>query len=187
MRGFHYYSKIWSPKEGEILNCYHERDNAFDIFVIKTESKKGSNFGHLLREVSRVTKFILDRGAKVTATLTSTNFRCSPLAQGGLEIACQVTAKMPATIKNHMILDRLKELVNDHYAEPTDKEILGYFLAIILHDSPVKTQKSSPFKEKKILSNLEIKVPDIREMFRRQAENGQRNEQKDNSRVIVID
>ena len=66
VRGFHY----WSPKEEEILNCYHQRDNAFDVFAIKTESKNGSTVGHLPREVSRITKFILDRSAKVTVTLT---------------------------------------------------------------------------------------------------------------------
>ena len=100
VRDFHYYQKIWSPKEGEVLSCYHERDNAFDVFALKTESKNSSTVGHLPREVSRITKFILDRGAKVTARLTSTNFRRSPMIQGSLEIACEVTVKMPATIKN---------------------------------------------------------------------------------------
>ena len=77
VRAFHYYQKILSPKEGEILNCYQERDSAFDVFAIKTESKNGSTVIHLPREVSRITKFILDRGAKVIATLTSANFRLS--------------------------------------------------------------------------------------------------------------
>ena len=80
--------------------------------------------GRLPREVSQITKFISDRGAKVTAILTSTNFRRSPLVQGGLEIACKVTVKMPAAIKNYMILDRFKELVKGYYTEPTDEEIL---------------------------------------------------------------
>ena len=56
--------------------------------------------GHFAREVSQINKFILDQAAKVIATLTSTNFRSTPLVQG-LEIACKVTVKMPATIKNH--------------------------------------------------------------------------------------
>ena len=67
------------------------------------------------------------------------NFRCSPLVQGGLEIACEVTIKMPAAIKNHMILDRFKELANDYYTEPTDEEILDSFLEISLHDSSART------------------------------------------------
>ena len=87
-----------------------------------------------------------------------------------------------------MILDRFKELINDYYAEPTDEEILGFFLAIISHDSPVRKQEIPPFQRKKEkLSNSEISVPDIREMFRRQAENDQRNERKNNNKVIVID
>ena len=121
VRGFHYYQRIWSPKKGEKLNCYHERNNAFDIFAIKTESENGSTVGHLPREISRITKFILDRGAKITAILSSTNYRRSPLVQGGLEIACEITVKMPATIKSHMILDRYKELINDYYIEPKDE------------------------------------------------------------------
>ena len=49
-------------------------------------------------------------------------------------------------------------------------------------------KKSPPFqRKKKKLSNSEINVPGIREMFRREAENGQRNERKDNNKVIVID
>ena len=149
VRGFHYYQKIWLPKEEEILNCYHERDNAFDVFAIKTGSKNGSAVGYLPRQVSRITKFILDRGAKVTATLTSTNFCRSPLVHGALEIACEVTVKISAAIKNQMISDRFKELVNDYYTEPTDEEILGSFLAIISHNSPVRIQETPPFQRRK--------------------------------------
>ena len=46
--------------------------------------------GHLPREISRATKFLLDRGANVTARLSSTHYRRSPLFQGGLEIPCTV-------------------------------------------------------------------------------------------------
>ena len=105
--------------------------------------------GRLPREVSQITKFILDRGAKVTTTLTSTNFRRSPLVQGGLDIACKVTVKMPATIKNHMILDRFKELVKDCYTEPTDEEILVLswqsFCMILQHEH----KNLRHFKEKR--------------------------------------
>ena len=52
-------------------------------------------------------------------------------------------------MKNHIIVDRFKELVNDYYMEPTDEEILGSFLAIILHDSSVRIQKTPPFQRKK--------------------------------------
>ena len=86
-----------------------------------------------------------------------------------------------------MILDQFKELVNDYYTEPTDEKILGSFLAIISDDSPALTQETPSFqRKKKKLSSLEIKVSYIREMFRCQAENSQRNERKDNNKVIVI-
>ena len=70
----------------------------------------------------------------------------------------------------------IKELINDYYTEHTDEEILGFFQAIISHNSSVRTPKTPPFQRKKKQSNPDIKVPDINESFRRQAENGQRNE-----------
>ena len=91
-------------------------------------------------------------------------------------------------MKKHVILDRFEELVNDYYTEPTNEEIFSSVLEIISYDSPVRTQETPPFqRKKKKRSNPEINVPDNREMFRRQAENGERNERKDNNKVIVID
>ena len=91
-------------------------------------------------------------------------------------------------MKKHVILDRFEELVNDYYTEPTNEEIFSSVLEIISYDSPVRTQETPPFqRKKKKQSNPEINVPDNREMFRRQAENGERNERKDNNKVIVID
>ena len=51
--------------------------------------------------------------------------------QGGLEIACEVVARMPATIKNHMIMDRYLEMVHEFYAEPENEVVLGSFLKSI--------------------------------------------------------
>ena len=148
IRSFHYYQRIWSPKENEELNCLHEQGNAFDIFAIKTFCQNGKIVGHLPREISRITKFILDRGARVNAVLTSNHYRRSPLVQGGLEIPCEVTIRMPATIKNHMVVDRFKELLNEFYTEPQEEEILGSFLAISPHDDIDKQPRTVPEKEK---------------------------------------
>ena len=97
--------------------------------------------GHLPRELSQIAKFILNRGVKVIATLTSTNFCRSHLVQGGLEIACKVTVKIPAAIKkphDFGSIQRIgKRLLHGTYSWGN----LGSFLAIILHDSPVQTQK----------------------------------------------
>ena len=50
--------------------------------------------GCLPLEISRFTKFLLDRGVTITATLSTTHYRRSSLVQGGLEIPCVVNAKL---------------------------------------------------------------------------------------------
>ena len=100
VRGFHYYQKFWVPEENEKLDCSHERGNFYDRFAIKTTSEIGTTVGHLPKELSHVTKYLLDRGATLSLDLSSTNYRRSLLVQGGLEIACTGTARMLATVKN---------------------------------------------------------------------------------------
>ena len=71
VRGYHYYRTFWKPEPNQILNCYYENDNAFDRFAIKVcEFAKEIPVGHLLKEISRVTKYLLDTGATAIATLT---------------------------------------------------------------------------------------------------------------------
>ena len=73
--GFHYYRKFWIPTPSQKLNCFYEPDNPFDEFAIKTcAERKDVPVGHLPREISRATKFFIDRGAKVTATLISEHY-----------------------------------------------------------------------------------------------------------------
>ena len=70
---------IWKPFMGEELNCDLEYGNAFNCFSIKTE-KDYIIVGHLHGEISRSTKFLLDRGAKVTAKshlITTESHHCS--------------------------------------------------------------------------------------------------------------
>ena len=100
VRGCHFYRNVWQPYISEKLECYHEFGNVFDIFVIKTCKVSGEIVGHLPREISRTTKFLMDRGAKVFAELISSDYRHSPLVQGGLELQCKVIIKMPGTIRN---------------------------------------------------------------------------------------
>ena len=133
VRGFHVFRKIWKPVLNELLDCFHEQGNDFDYFSIKTcEKDNKKTVGHLPREISRPTKFLIDRGARVTAEITSSHYRKSPLLQGGLEVRCKVTVAMPGTIKNHMLLDRYKELVEKLYIEPKNEIIIGIFLTSAL-------------------------------------------------------
>ena len=144
VRGYHHYRNTWFPQDPEVLDCYYEFENTFDMFAVKTCKSNGQIVGHLPREILRVTKFLLDRGAVVHATLSTKHSRRSPLVQVGLEIAYKVFAKMFGTIKNHL-MDRYFELVRSLYTEPKNEVILGSFFRPV--DVPC-TPKSNARKKK---------------------------------------
>ena len=54
-----------------------------------------SIIGHLPKEISRYTQYIIEHGAQVCAFAISTTHRVSPLIQGGLEIPIRVEIKLP--------------------------------------------------------------------------------------------
>ena len=129
VRGYHHYRKYWNPEPEQVLNCYHERNNAFDRFAIKVcEIGNETPVGHLPMEIARATKFFIDRGATVIAQLTSDHYRRPPLIQGGIEIPCKVTAKISGTVINLLIMEKYIQLVQELYTEPKDEEVLGSFL-----------------------------------------------------------
>ena len=108
VRGYHFYRRYWQPQPSQKLDCFYEEDNPFDPFAIKVcEIGKNITVGHLPREMSRATKFFIDRGVAITLTLTSEHYRRSPLVQGGMEIPCVVTASIPGTCVNLLLLERL--------------------------------------------------------------------------------
>ena len=67
-----------------MLACQFENGNSYDMFSIKAFDQIGTMVGHLPRDVSRITKFIINRGATVSVMLTGTHYRRSPLVKGGL-------------------------------------------------------------------------------------------------------
>ena len=165
VRGYHYYRTFWKPEPNQILNCYYENDNAFDRFAIKVcEFGKEIPVGHLPKEISRVTKYLLDRGATATATLTGEHYRRSPLVQGGLEIPCKVSVTMPGTVSNLLVLEKYWQLVEELYTEPKNEEILGSFLhAIVTDQCPPPAKKNTKIK-KAVPSNVP-EHKDIRSFF----------------------
>ena len=74
MRGYHYYKQFWNPVENEELPCGREKFNLCDKYAIKVIHENGKTAGHLPRELSRVTEFVLDRGV----TNQRTNQRKNP-------------------------------------------------------------------------------------------------------------
>ena len=166
VRGYHYYRKYWSPKEHETLNCYHEPGNPFDIFAIKTCSHGSLQpVGHLPREISRLTKFILDRGAEVEAKLTSNQYRCSPITQGGLEIPCTVNIKMPAPILNRNLLKRYEEMVSHLYAEPEESIMMKSFIFDDIEEPELEINTSKKRRKKVLPLTTQARSRDFRSML----------------------
>ena len=148
IRGFHRYKAIWNPIEFEILSCHIEENNPHDIFAIKTCQESGRIVGHLPKELSRITMFLILRGAKVSAKLRERYYRRSPLVQGGLEVPCHIIVTLPATKKGGELLDAYCKLFNDVYTEPhpDDIVIVGRFEGLQTDrslDCPVPSSSSS--------------------------------------------
>ena len=58
-------------------------------------------------EISRPTKFLLDRGAIIKLKLTGKKYRRSPLVQGGLEIPCTLMIEVLDTVTNNKLISML--------------------------------------------------------------------------------
>lgn len=197
IRGYHYYKRFWKPEQNQVLNCYHEKNNAFDRFAIMVceIGKDEIPVGHLPMEISRVTKFFIDRGGSIIAELTSDHYRRSPLIQGGIEIPCKVTAKIPGTVVNLLIMEKYIKLVQELYTEPKDEDILGSFLQLETGNNAVaripRAESESEPKKKK--SKPEVQTKDIRSFFDRNNQRTNHFEEKNQpdqtskENIIVLD
>ena len=118
VRGYHYYRKYWQPQAYQKLECVHEKENPYNFFVIKTaDISSGITVGHLPMEILRVTKFFLDREARVFAILTSANYSISPLVEGGLEITCPIEKHKAVTVRSKELIRIYKSCVDTLYYE----------------------------------------------------------------------
>ena len=88
----------------KIRNCWYENDSTFGRFAFKVcEFGKEIPDCHLPEEILRVTKYLLDKGATATSTLTNERYRRSPVVQRGLEIPCKVSIFMPGTVSTLLV------------------------------------------------------------------------------------
>ena len=147
VRGYHYFKTIWQPKENEVLVCQFENGNSYDMFAIKTCDQRGTMVGHLPREVSRITNFIIDCGATISVMLTGTHYRRSPVVIGGLEIPRKVSVSIRGTFLNLLLLERYKQLSEELYIGPKEETVLGSFL------TPVQEPERQNAKRKKPRNN----------------------------------
>jgi len=106
LRGYHEYRAIWTPTLHEILPTIHERSNPYDRYAISARTSLPgtlvveSTVGHLPKEISRLTRFIMLHSAIVVVKILNTHHRRSPLVQGGLKIPIQVIVKMEYSPQN---------------------------------------------------------------------------------------
>ena len=120
-RGFHEYRKIWAPRINQQLIVKHQSGNLFDPYAIGLFTKiRGkieplSLVGHLPREISRFSKFLLEYGGNMKASVRDIKFRRSPLPQGGLEIPITLTIlRNNASLR---IYDKMQEFAMGYYME----------------------------------------------------------------------
>ena len=120
--------------------------------------------GHLPREISRITKSFLDRGAVIQVELTLKHYRRSPLVKGGMEIACLVRVRIPATLKNTKFGEKYLELVRERCIEPKNEETLGCFVANIGTDMEMEIPAAVRGKKQRNIREVPKKT-DIRAML----------------------
>ena len=125
LRGYHVYQTVWTPRLNEVLSTEHKRNNLYDRHAIAAKKKlpgriSNSIIGHLPKEISRITQYIILYGAVVTLKVCDTHYRRSPLVQGGLEIPVKVEVKLECSEKNRLAIAKYQSLVGQLYREPVD-------------------------------------------------------------------
>ena len=143
----------------QLMNYFHESVfNPFPIKVCERNSEKP--VGHFPREISRVTKFIIEPGATVDVELTSDHYRRSPLVQGGLEIKCEVTVKVSnATPKK--VNERYRALVESSMLSLRQKKFLVRSFSIHQRSKRPRRQPNKP-------NESTTKSKDIRTFFNKE-------------------
>ena len=92
--------------------------------------KSGKNFSHL---------------RKITAVLTETHYRRSPIMKGGLEIPCKLIIRMLRTSHNKSIAAHFEKLGAKFYSEPSDELIMGSFVEEPETSEPPKKKKKTGY------------------------------------------
>ena len=108
-----------------MLEARNEPDNCYDRYAIACRKKLPGHLfesivGHLLKEISRFTYFIILHGARVSAKVVSVHHRRSPLVQAGLEIPIKLTIEMEHTEKSQLCIKKYEALIREKYKEPVD-------------------------------------------------------------------
>ena len=124
VRGYHYY-RFWIPQKIKSLNAFLKLIThliALQSKYAKLEMKM--QLAIFLKKCRALWNFSWTGERTIaSAQLTSEYYRQSPILQGGMEIACKVTVKIPGTCVNILLMEKYKQLVQQLYIEPKNKEI----------------------------------------------------------------
>ena len=90
IRGYHMYKEIWEASCRLVFPCLREVGNAFNPFAVSVV-RDSDIIGHVPRKISATCSLILRNRSTVKCTVTGTHQFSRDLAQGGLEIPCQLT------------------------------------------------------------------------------------------------
>ena len=88
--GTHRWMKTWIVSTRQIILSM--------FFALRTRSANGITVRP--SELSRTTKFLLNRGGVISAVLSSTHYNRSPLVQGGMETPSKASVTMMSKVKN---------------------------------------------------------------------------------------
>ena len=126
-----FFRNYWQPQIQQKLVSSHGKDYPYEFFAIKEADIASTMIvGHLPMKNSRVTKFILDRGARVYAILTSTNYCKSSLVQEGLEIPCHIEIHMFSTVKNKELVQIYETFVDTLHYQCEESSTVGSFIQL---------------------------------------------------------
>ena len=159
------------------------------MFIIKVCDQRGTMVCHLPREVSRITKVIIDHGATVSLWVPEHIIVDHFSSRVGWEFPCKVSVYMCGTCLNLLLLERYKQLSEDLHIEPKEETVLGSFL------TSAQEPKRQNAKSKKSRNNAGKKQKpgqqppssnDIRNYFGTQQQIVDRENDKEPC-IIVID
>ena len=156
--GYHYYRKYWQPQAYWSWSVSMKKIISTIFFNIRQQVL------HLFpMETSRVTKLLLNRDARVFATLASTNYCIWPLVKGGLETPYRIEIHMAPTVRNKESIRIYKSCVDTLYYEQKEANIVGSLESGEVSDSiqsesrKQKTDKNEARKNEKQQSTNNIR------------------------------
>ena len=84
--GFFHYRHHWTPKIGEKLTTYPDKDNAYDAYAVNVIKDQKTTVGHVPRQLSKAMTDLLNSGGCITVTVTDYPVL---MKREGMRVPCQ--------------------------------------------------------------------------------------------------